>query len=75
MLSFNINEAGIPHNDLLVGCTYNAYTNPILIKHQILPYPFLIKQAQLTVMHSIYYNYAPASFNDVWQKSLNATLK
>jgi hypothetical protein len=51
------------------GCAYNAYTNPILIKHQILPYPFLIKQAKLTVMHSIYDNYAPASFNDVWQKN------
>jgi hypothetical protein len=37
------------------GIACNAHTNLNLIKHKILPYPLLIKQAQLTFMHSIYY--------------------
>ncbi len=32
----------------------DVHTNLVLIKHQVLPYPLLIKQAQLTFMHSIY---------------------
>jgi hypothetical protein len=52
---------------IMDNCAYNAHTNPILIKHQILPYNLLIKQAQLNFMHSIFHNYAPASFNNVWQ--------
>ncbi len=51
------------------GATYNAHTAPILVKHQILPNGLLIKQAQLSFMHSIYYNYAPLSFTDVRQKN------
>ncbi len=45
---------------------YNAHTTPIFCKYQILHYELLIKQAQLSFMHSVFNNYAPASFSYTW---------
>jgi hypothetical protein len=56
---------------IMTNSSYNAHTNPLFIKHKILPYDLLIKQAQLTFMHSIAHNYAPVSFSDTW--TTNAT--
>jgi len=56
---------------IMTQSTYNAHTNPLFKKHKILPYDLLIKQAQLTFMHSIEHNLAPASFANTWVK--NAT--
>ena len=53
----------------MTASTYNAHTQPLFIKHAILPYDKLIEQAQLLFMHSIEYNYAPASFINTWQKN------
>jgi hypothetical protein len=39
--------------------TYYAHTNPIFAQHQILPYDLLIKQSQLSLMHSIHNNHPP----------------
>jgi hypothetical protein len=47
--------------------TYYAHTNPIFAQHQILPYDLLIKQSQLSLMHSIHNKLAPASFINIWQ--------
>jgi hypothetical protein len=47
--------------------TYYAHTNLIFAQHQILPYELLIKQSQLSLMHSIHYKLAPASFRNTWQ--------
>jgi hypothetical protein len=51
---------------IMDDCTYNAHTIPIFCKYQILPYELLIKQAQLSFMHSVFNNYAPASFSNTW---------
>ncbi len=42
------------------------HTTPIFCKYQILPYELLIKQAQLSFMHSVFNNYAPTSFSNTW---------
>ena len=47
---------------------YNAHTLPLFISHKILPFEKILKQGKLNFMHSIYYNYAPKSFNNVWVK-------
>ena len=51
--------------------SYNAHTGPIFKAHNILPFDSLITQSQLTFMHSIAHNYAPASFDSTW--TTNAT--
>jgi hypothetical protein len=52
---------------IMSNSTYYAHTNPIFAQHQILPYELLIKQSQLSFMHSIHYKLAPASFRNTWQ--------
>jgi hypothetical protein len=54
---------------IMDGSSYNAHTAPIMLKYQILPFELLIKQSQLSFMHSIEYKYAPNSFDNVWQKN------
>jgi sarcosine oxidase/L-pipecolate oxidase len=54
---------------IITNSAYNAHTNPLFIKHKILPFHLLIKQAQLIFMHSVEYNLAPSSFEGVWQKN------
>jgi hypothetical protein len=51
---------------IIDNSAYNAHTNPIYLEHQILPYELILKQSQLLFMHSIYYNYAPSSFANIW---------
>ena len=38
-------------------------------QHKILPYDLLIKQAQLSFMHSIEHKHAPSSFETTWVKN------
>jgi hypothetical protein len=52
---------------IMSNSTYYAHTNPIFAQHQILPYDLLIKQSQLSLMHSIHNKLAPASFRNIWQ--------
>jgi len=43
------------------GSKYNSHTDPIFYSLKILPLPDLITQQILNFMHSIVYDYAPAS--------------
>ena len=43
------------------GSKYNSHTDPIFYSLKILPLPDLINQQILNLMHSIVYDYAPAS--------------
>jgi len=52
---------------IMSNSTYYAHTNPIFAQHQILPYDLLIKQSQLSLMHSLHNKLAPASFRNIWQ--------
>jgi hypothetical protein len=52
---------------LMDNSSYNAHTNPIFLKHLVLPYELLIKQSQLMFMHAVHYKYAPSSFSNTWQ--------
>jgi hypothetical protein len=54
---------------IMTNSSYNAHTQPIFLKNNLLPFEQLITQAQLMFMHSIEYKYAPASFNNIWQKN------
>jgi hypothetical protein len=54
---------------IVTNSAYNEHTNPLFIKHKILPFSLLIKQAQLSFMHSIVNKYAPSSFDLTWQKN------
>jgi hypothetical protein len=53
----------------MTNSSYNAHTNPLFKMHKILPYDLLIKQSQLTFMHSIEHNLAFSSFSNTWQKN------
>ena len=48
---------------------YNAHTVPIFINLKILPLDKIIKQSKLLFMHSVYYDYAPTSFQQTWTKN------
>jgi len=52
---------------IISNSNYNAHTAPLFLQHKILPIHKIIKQAKLTFMHSVHYNYAPLSFHDTWQ--------
>jgi hypothetical protein len=54
---------------IMTGSAYNSHTKPLFIQHNILPFPKLILQSQLTFMHAIEYNYAPSSFRNIWPKN------
>jgi len=47
----------------------NAHTLPLFITHKILPNGKILKQGKLNFMHSIYYNYAPKTFKNIWVKN------
>jgi len=51
---------------IMTNSAYNAHTNPLFKKHQILPYDLIIKQSQLTFMHTVVHNLAPSSFANTW---------
>ena len=54
---------------IITNSRYNAHTSPLFLQLKILPFEKIIKQGNLIFMHSIYYNYAPKSFIDVWTKN------
>ena len=45
---------------------YNEHTTQLFIENKILPLDKILKQGKLIFMHSIFYNYAPQSFRNVW---------
>ena len=45
-------------------CKYNAHTEPLFFKSQILPLDDLILQQKLILMHSCAHNYSPVNFPD-----------
>ena len=53
----------------MTNSRYNAHTQPLFSDHKILPLNQILKQGRLIFMHSIFYNYAPKSFANVWVKN------
>jgi len=51
---------------IITRSAYNAHTAPLFYANKILPIDKIIKMAKLLFMHSIYYDYAPLSFNQTW---------
>jgi hypothetical protein len=47
----------------------SAHTPPLFLRSHILPFDKLLTQAKLLFMHSIAFNYAPASFSETWAKN------
>jgi len=64
---------------VITNSNYNAHTAPLFVENKILPFEKLLKQGLLNFMHSIHFNYAPKSFEDVWNqnvdRNLNVTLR
>ena len=60
----------------MAKANYTAHTAPIFTELNILPVDKLITQAKLTgtFMHSVFYEYAPSSFLDVWKKNREKNL-
>jgi len=54
---------------IVTNSKYNAHTTPLFFQHKILPFEKIIKMAKLQFMHSIYYEYAPVSFVNIWTKN------
>jgi hypothetical protein len=54
---------------LITNSRYNAHTSILFAQHKILTFDKIIKQGKLKFMHSIFYNYAPKSFEGVWQRN------
>jgi hypothetical protein len=48
---------------------YNAHSTPLFLENKILPFDKLIKLHRLLFMHSIAYEYAPATFENTWTKN------
>ena len=53
---------------VITKSNYNAHTGPLFKSLNILTYESIILQAKLSFMHSVFHNYAPKSFNNVWEK-------
>ena len=56
---------------IITNSRYNDHTGPLFSSHKILPLEKIIKQAILTFMHSVAYDYAPKSFDGIWIKNNN----
>jgi hypothetical protein len=52
---------------VITKSSYNAHYAPLFAKLYILPLDKVIIQANLSFMHSLYYEYAPSSFTGTWQ--------
>jgi len=59
---------------IITKSPYNAHTQPLFFINKILPLEKIIKQAKLTFMHSVFYGYAPISFEHVWAKNSDRQL-
>ena len=55
---------------LISKAKYNAHTDPLYFALNILPIPDLIEQQRLQLMHSLEYEYCPASFADEFTKNI-----
>ena len=54
--------------------SYNTHTNPLFYENKILPFNLIIKKAQASLMHSIEFNYAPLSYQNIWPKNNDRNL-
>ncbi len=54
---------------IVTNSKYNAHTLPLFLQNNIMPLEKIIKAEKLKFMHSIYYGYAPKSFENIWQKN------
>jgi len=51
---------------IITGSKYNAHTEPLFKKLEILPFPDLINFFKLQFMHRFIYNHLPSSFANTW---------
>ena len=51
-----------------MGAKYRDHTKELFKKANILPLEKIIRQSKSLFMHSIFYNYAPVSFENIWTK-------
>jgi hypothetical protein len=54
---------------IITKSAYNEHTVPLFLSTKILPIYKIIKMSKLMFMHSVFYEYAPRSFNLTWQKN------
>jgi len=54
---------------IITKSDYHAHTVPLFYTNRILPLDKIIKMAKLQFMHSVFYNYAPESFRNVWPRN------
>jgi hypothetical protein len=55
---------------IITKSSYNEHTALLFQNNKILPFDKIIYQARLQLMHSIVYNYAPSSFENIFQQNL-----
>jgi hypothetical protein len=64
---------------IISNATYNAHTAPLFNKLKIMPYPTIITQSSLHLMHSAHHKYSPSLFHNIWhtnaQRNPNITLR
>jgi len=54
---------------IITKIAYNAHTIPLFYDYKILPIGKIIKMAKLNFMHSVFYEYAPRPFLQIWVKN------
>jgi hypothetical protein len=54
---------------IITKSPYNAHTQPLFFSNKILPLEKIVKQGKLLFMHSVFYEYCPISFQNIWQKN------
>ena len=59
---------------IISGSAYNAHTEPLFKKLQILPLPDLISHSKIQFMQRFSQNFLPISFQDTWIKTMLVTL-
>ncbi len=52
---------------IITNSSYTAHTAPLFTSLNILPLEKIITHAKLSFMHTVYYETAPTSFNNIWQ--------
>ena len=55
---------------LITNSSYNSHTKPLFEKLKILPFDDILYEQKMIFMHSVYNNYAPVSFSNVWTKNI-----
>ena len=56
---------------LISKANYRDHTAPLFHLHNILPFDKILTMHRMTFMHSIHYEYAHTSFNNIWTKNSN----